>query len=83
MQAFQALSYRDKWRVTRFLTRGDAPDDPRMAAAAVELAESYQRRRRGYSMFIRWLLTITIVVAGVVAIAAAVEGEALRAISTR
>lgn len=39
MQAFQALSYGDKWRITRFLAKGEAPPHSQMAAAAVELAE--------------------------------------------
>lgn len=44
MQPFKALSFSDRWRVRRFVFRGEAPDDPRMAAAAIELAERYQRR---------------------------------------
>lgn len=53
--AFQALPYGDRWRITRFLAKGEAPHDPRMAAAAVELAESFQSRGRVYATFIRWL----------------------------
>jgi hypothetical protein len=41
MRAFKALSFRDRWRVRRFVFRGEAPDDPRMATAAIELAERY------------------------------------------
>ncbi len=42
-----ALPAGDRWRVTRSLRRGEAPQDSRMAAAAVELGEYYLRRGRG------------------------------------
>jgi hypothetical protein len=45
MWTFKALSYGERWRVTRLVAKGEAPSDPPMAAAAVELAESCQRRR--------------------------------------
>jgi hypothetical protein len=51
MQAFNALSSEDRWRVRRAVFRGEAPRDPRMAAAAVELAQSYQQHGRRE----RWL----------------------------
>jgi hypothetical protein len=47
MQRFEELSTTDKWRVQRFLLRGEAPGDRQMAAAADELAEAYQRK--GYT----------------------------------
>lgn len=46
LQAFKALSYGDKWRVTACLRRGVAPEDPRLAPAAVDLAQGYRRRGR-------------------------------------
>jgi hypothetical protein len=46
MRTYKALPYGAKWRVTRLVAKGEAPHDPRMAAAAVELAESYQRKGR-------------------------------------
>lgn len=80
MQTFQSLSYGDKWRVTRLLTRGEAPDDPCRAAAVVELAESYQHRGRVYATFARWLPVATAVLLAAIAIPAAVEGDVPMAI---
>ena len=54
MQSFQALSYRDKFRVSRSLVRGEAPTDPEMVPAAIELAEKYQRQSQEYLGFLRW-----------------------------
>jgi hypothetical protein len=51
---FRALSYGDKLRVGRCLALGKAPDDPRLAIAAVELGDSYQRRSRAYMAIVRW-----------------------------
>jgi hypothetical protein len=54
MQAFKTLSYRDKFRVSRSLMRGEAPSDPEMTAAAIELAEKYQRQNRENLGLLRW-----------------------------
>lgn len=80
MKTFRNLSYGEKWRVARFLTRGKAPSDPRMALAAVELAESYQRQGRAYTALIRWLPAAMVVVFGFIAIPAAADGEAVMAV---
>lgn len=42
---------------------GESPDDPGMAAAAVELAESYQRREGGTSTLFRWLAILLVLFA--------------------
>lgn len=68
MRAFQSLSYADQWRVTRFLAKGKAPRDPRMAAAAVELAQSYQRRGRVATALARWLPVAVVIGGGAVAV---------------
>jgi hypothetical protein len=81
MQTFNELPYRDKWRVSRCLVRGEAPRDPRKAAAAVELAESYQRQRRRDGAFLFWLPVALIVGAGCLAVLDAVEGDLLRVIT--
>ncbi|HEU5064057.1 MAG TPA: hypothetical protein VFT79_13040 [Solirubrobacterales bacterium] len=73
MQAFQALSYRDKLRV-RYLRRGEAPADPRMAAAAVELAEGYQRQGRAMAAWMRWSPAFLATCYGMFTILAAVDG---------
>lgn len=61
MRAFQALSIPDKWRVNRLVARGEAPDDPKTAAAATELAESYQRHGRSNRAIVLFGSVITIV----------------------
>lgn len=75
MQTFQLLSSRDKFRVYRFLARGKAPADPRLAAVAVELAESYQHQSRIYRALMRWLPAFTFVGLGYLTVPAAVDGN--------
>lgn len=77
MRTFQALSYGEKWRVTRLVARGKAPHDPRMATAAVELAESYRRRGRGDPTLHRGLAITLILVGVALTILAAADGDAL------
>ena len=77
MPTFKALSYRDKLRVGRTVTRGEAPEDPRMAAAAVELAESYRRQSWGYTGLMRWGPALMLVIAGCGAVFNATDGDAL------
>jgi hypothetical protein len=72
---YQALSIGDKLRVSRFLARGEAPGDLRMAAAAVELAESYRYRGRVLAAWIRWQPLVMVVVFGAIAIPAAIAGN--------
>jgi hypothetical protein len=74
---FRALSYGDRWRVTRLVAKGEAPQDPRMAAAAVELAESYQGRGRGEASLHRGLAIVLILVGLALAVLAAADGDAL------
>lgn len=77
MEAFKALSFGDKWRVSRCVYRGEAPRDPRLAAAAIELAESYQRQRS--AGWLRWLALVVAVAATFAAVLTAVDGELLQA----
>jgi hypothetical protein len=77
MRTFQALSYGEKWRVARLVAKGEAPQDPGMAAAAVELAESYQRKGRGERTLHRFLAIALILVGVALAILAAADGDAL------
>ena len=77
MPTFQALSYGEKWHVTRLVARGEAPQGPRLAAAAVELAERHQRRGSAELSLYRFL-TIALVLGGAaLAILAAADGDAL------
>jgi hypothetical protein len=77
MQVFRALPYRQKLRVGRCLARGEAPTDPQMAAAAVELAASYQRQDRLDAVAYRWAPLILLVCAACLAISAIDRGDEL------
>jgi hypothetical protein len=81
MQIFNTLSYGDKVRVTRCLARGMAPDDPRLAAAAVELAESYRDQSRAQAAFMRWAPVFTAVILSALTIPAAIGGDLPMAIA--
>jgi hypothetical protein len=74
MQAFKALSFADRWRVRRFVFRGEAPDDPRMAAAAIELAERYQRRN--HPRILSWGMAFLLVCFSALLIWSAIDGDA-------
>lgn len=80
MQVFKALPYRDKVRVSRFLVRGVAPDDPKQVVAAVELAENYQRKNQILLASMRWLPAIIVVVGVVGVVLHAMEGDYLGSI---
>jgi len=51
---FRELSSVDQFRVLRFLTRGEASDDPALAAITLETAEHYQTKSHILSAFYRW-----------------------------
>jgi predicted anti-sigma-YlaC factor YlaD len=76
MGTFQALSYGEKWRVNRLVSKGESPQDPRMAIAAVELAEKCQRRRSEVPLH-RGLAIALILVGLAFAALAATQGDAL------
>jgi hypothetical protein len=77
MPTYQALSFGEKLRAARFLTRGVAPSEPRMAVAVVALGESYRARGRAYATLTRWLPFFSVIVFGAIAIPEAVEGSTL------
>lgn len=77
MQAFRALPYRQKLRVGRSLARGEAPTDPQLAAAAVELAESYERQDRLSAVAYRWAPLLILVFAAPLAISGIDRGDEL------
>ena len=77
MRTYQALSYGEKWRVTRLVAKGEAPDVQKMAAAAVELAERCQRKGRNEATLFRFLAIALILVGVTLAIVAAADGDAL------
>lgn len=74
-RTLNSLSSLDRLRVCRFLTRGKAPDDPRMAAAAIELAESFQGQSRIFASIIRWTPVFIVVSLGYAAVPAALDGD--------
>lgn len=76
MQAFNALSSEDRWRVRRAVFRGEAPRDPRMAPAAVELAQSYQQHGRR-ERWLYWFYAVGGIVAIIGAIFCAIDGNLL------
>jgi hypothetical protein len=80
METFRALPFRDQWRVRGYLVHGEASDDPRMAAATVELAESYERHKRLYMGVMRWLPLLMLVLVGYPALSEAIEGDVAMAI---
>jgi hypothetical protein len=82
MPTFKALSYGEKWHVNRLVAKGEAPQDPRMAAAAVELAERYQRKGRGEATLYRFLAIAVILIAVAFAILAAADGNIVSMITT-
>lgn len=75
LPAFQALSYGDKWRASGYLRRGQAPTDPRIATAVVELAEGYQRRSRAYATLLRWWPVVMVVFLAYLTTSAAIDGD--------
>ena len=79
-QEFQALSYGDKFRLSRCLARGEAPRDPRMAAAAVEIGEIYQGKSRSYIAAIRWVPVLVVVLNAFLLTFAAIDGDKLKLI---
>lgn len=78
IKEFEALSYLDKWRVSRCLVRGEAPADPAKAVAAMALAEKYQRQTRGLRSAIKWTPLLLIIIASVSTIFALLDGNELR-----
>ncbi|HEU5254156.1 MAG TPA: hypothetical protein VFU16_12625 [Solirubrobacterales bacterium] len=78
IKEFEALSYMDKWRVSRCLVRGEAPEDPAKAVAAVALAEKYQSQSHSYRGAILWLPLVLIVLASISTIFALIDGNELR-----
>jgi hypothetical protein len=51
---FRGLSISDQFRVCRFLTRGEAPHDPKLAAIALDSAEWYRAQRPALAEIYRW-----------------------------
>lgn len=51
---FRELSVLDQFRICRFLTKGDAPNDPELAAITLEVARRYQSSNRALAALLGW-----------------------------
>jgi hypothetical protein len=51
---FRELSVVDQFRVCRFLTRGEPPDDPKLAAIMLDAAGRYQTESRALAALLGW-----------------------------
>lgn len=51
---FRELSSLDQFRVCRFLTRGEAPDDSELAAITADAGERYQTKSRALAALLGW-----------------------------
>jgi hypothetical protein len=51
---FRELSSFDQFRVCRFLTRGETPDDPELAAITLNAGRRYQTRSRVLAVLLGW-----------------------------
>lgn len=51
---FREISSLDQFRVCRFLTRGEAPDDPELAAITLDTAGRYQTKSRVLAALLGW-----------------------------
>jgi hypothetical protein len=78
MPHYNALSFGDRWRVLASLRRGEAPSDPRLAAAAVELGEASQRQGRG-PLLIFWFPLAVAICTAAAALLFVVQGDPLLA----
>src|SRR3954453_17556870 len=75
MQVFRALPYRKKLRVSRCLIRGEAPTDPGLAVAAVELAGKYERQSASTTAFMRWAPAFIVLSTAILMISAIDSGD--------
>jgi hypothetical protein len=79
-EEFQALSYADKFRLSRCLARGEAPRDPRMAAAAIEIGEIYKSKSQSHIAGIRWSPVLIVVLNALLLTFALIDGDEVRLI---
>jgi hypothetical protein len=74
-QKFRELSSIDQFRVCRFLTRGDAPDDPELAAVTLETADYLRSQSRVKAEVFRWTPIVLALILAVSAVPNAMEGQ--------
>lgn len=72
---FRELSSLDQFRVGRFLTRGEAPDDPELAAITLEAAGRYQTQSRVLAALFGWFPMVLALLLMVSTFPAALDGQ--------
>lgn len=72
---FRELSSFDQFRVCRFLTRGEAPDDPELAAITLDVAERYQTESRALAALFRWCPMVLALFLVVFVLPGALDGQ--------
>ncbi len=77
---FQELSSLEQLRVCRFLTRGESPDDPELAAVTLEVGEHYQAQHPARAAVMRWWPIVGSLFFTVFTLPGALDGEVWKAI---
>lgn len=72
---FQTLSSSEQLRVYRFLTQGESPHDPELAAVTLEVGERYQAQRSIRAAVMRWGPIVFSLFFGAFTIAGTLDGE--------
>lgn len=72
---FRELSTVDQFRVCRFLTRGEAPDDPKLAAITLDAAGRYQTKSRALAALLGWWPMVLALFIFTFALPGALNGE--------
>lgn len=72
---FRELSSLDQFRVNRFLTRGEAPDDPELAAITLEVGGRYQTKSRVLAGLLGWFPMVLAFFLIVFALPGTLDGE--------
>lgn len=73
---FRELSSFDQFRVCWYLTRGDSPDDPELAAVTLGAARGYQIRSRALTALLGWWPVVLAVVLIAWVLPGALSGQA-------
>lgn len=77
---FRELSSFDQFRVFRFLTRGDAPDDPELAAITLDAAGRYQTQSHVLAALFRWWPMVLALLLIVPTLPGALDGQVMMVI---
>jgi hypothetical protein len=72
---FRELSSLDQFRVCRLLTRGEAPDDPELAAITLEAGGRYQTKSRALAALLGWFPMVLAFSLFVFALPGALDGQ--------